>query len=80
MGSNHYKSVRLRSPSLRSYLVTLRDNIHSIVVLLQESITDKLIESCTLASTHGLHQFETKSPLETSNPLGINIDKVWSLP
>jgi hypothetical protein len=80
MGSNHHKSVRLGSPSLESHLMTLRGSIHNIAVLLQESITDKLIESCTLASTHGLHQFGTMSHLKTSNPLGIGVDKIRSIP
>jgi hypothetical protein len=54
--------------------------MNSIAVFLQESIADKLIKRCTLAITHGLHQLGTKSPLETNNPLGISVDKIWSIP
>jgi hypothetical protein len=43
---------------------------------LGQGITDKFIESGTLASTHGLHQLGTEATLETSNLLCIYINKL----
>jgi hypothetical protein len=53
-------------------LAAIRSSIDRIVVLLGQGITDKLIESGTLASTNGLHQLGTEAMLETSDLLSLS--------
>jgi hypothetical protein len=60
--------------------MALRSSINRIVVLLGKGITDKFIESGTLASTRGLHQLGTKAMLETSDLLSISINKLHRIP
>jgi hypothetical protein len=60
--------------------MALRSSMDRIIILLSQSITDKLIESGTLASAHVLHQLETKVTLETSDLLSISINKLSCIP
>jgi hypothetical protein len=76
---NHHKSIGCRCLGFIRFLVALRSSIYSITVLLKDSITDKLIESCTLAIAHGLHQFGTQPPFETCNLLNLRINKFRSI-
>jgi hypothetical protein len=66
-------SSGLRSTRLKGPLATLRSSIDRIVVLLSQNITDKLIESGTLTSAHGLHQLGTEATLETGDLLSIRL-------
>ena len=56
-------------PGLKSPLASLGCSVHSVVVLLSKSITDKLIESCTLSAAYSFQQLGAKTPLEAGNLL-----------
>jgi len=67
-------------PGLKSPLASLGRSVHSVVVLLGESITDKFIKSCTLSAAHSLQQLGAKTPLEASNLLHLSAHKLRSIP
>ena len=54
LGLSYYWSLRLRCPNLKSSLASFGRSVHGVVILLSESITDKLIEGSTLSAAHGL--------------------------
>jgi hypothetical protein len=60
--------------------MAFRGRINSIIVLLSQSITDKIIEGSTLASAHGLHQLWAEAPFKASNFLSIAIHKLCCIP
>jgi len=72
--------VRCPCPDLKSSLASLGRSVHSVVILLGKSITDKLIESCTLSAAHSLQQLGAKTPLEASNLLRLSAYKLRSIP
>jgi len=72
--------LRCPCPGLKSPLASLVRSVHSVVVLLGKSITDKLIESCTLSATHGFQQLGAKTPLEAGNLLCLSVHKLRSIP
>jgi hypothetical protein len=51
-----------------------------ILVLLDKSITDKLIKSFTPGNFQGLHQLCIKPSFETFNLLGVSVHKFRSIP
>jgi len=67
-------------PSLKSSLASLGHSVHSVVVLLGKSITNKLIESCTLSAAHSLQQLGAKTLLDASNLLRLRTHKLRSIP
>jgi hypothetical protein len=75
-----HRSFRLRNTSLISPFAAFGSSIDIIIALLSYSITDKLIEGGALAVAHGFHHLRGKSPLETSNLLGLCVHKFWSIP
>jgi hypothetical protein len=76
----HHWSLRLRSTYPKISFTSFGSSIYLIIVLLSQSITDKLIESDTLTVAQRLHQFKGKPPLEASYLLGINIYKFRGIP
>jgi hypothetical protein len=80
LGFCHHWSLGLRRPHLKGSLTSLGYRIHRVVVFLGDGITDILIESVTLASTHRLPHLRGKSPLEASNLFIISIDHLRGIP
>jgi hypothetical protein len=76
---NHHKCIGQRCFGFIRFLVALRSSIYNITVLLKDSITNKLVESYTLAIAHGLHQFGTQPPFKTSDLLNLRINKFRSI-
>jgi hypothetical protein len=59
--------------------MSLGCTVEVIVVLLSQTVTDKVIEGGPGGGTHELQHFGAKTPLEASNLLGIGIYKFQSL-
>jgi len=75
--SYHWRlGLRCPYPGFKSPLTSLGCSVHSVVVLLGESITDKLIESHTLSAAHSLQQLGAKTPLKASNLLCLRVHKL----
>jgi len=72
--------LRCPCPGFKSPLASLGRSVYSVIVLLSESITDKLIESCTLSMAHSLQQLGAKTLFEASNLLRLSVHKLRSIP
>ena len=62
LGFGYHWCLRLRSTCLKVSFTGLGSSIYLIIILLSQGVTDKLIESDTLAVAHRLHQFRGKVP------------------
>jgi len=71
---------RCPCPGLKSSLASLGRSVHSVIILLGKSITDKLIESCTLGAAYSLQHLGAKTPLEASNLFRLSAHKLRSIP
>ena len=82
VGTSYSWSLGLRCPclGLKSSLASLGHSVHSVVILLGKSITNKLFEGGTLSAAHCLQQLGAKTPLEASNLLCLRVHKLRSIP
>ena len=67
-------------PGLKNSLASLGRSVHSVVILLSKSITDKLIEGGTLSATHSLQRLRAKTTLEASNLHWFSVHKLRGIP
>jgi hypothetical protein len=75
-----HRTFRLRNTCLISPLAAFGSSIDIIIALLSYSITHKLIEGGALVVAHGFYHLRGKSPLETSNLLGLCVHRFWNIP